>query len=598
VVAFQRASMVAIGIVLVLVADSLLWPTRAEPKLRRSLAARARELGAALRAAPAAPSAPAEQGPAASATGPPPLVGQLALLDAARSELGVGRATVDALARVALLLEAIGSRARMLSEPARRGGPAVQDGRFVAASSELVRQVEIALDSGAAALVAGTTPAPSADDLDRALRLVEAERDRLFAASGWDEALEGRVADLRDLTSLLHSLERTLAAPAPAEGVPGGATRLRPRLDPFRTKVALRTGIAVTSVIVLVMALGWPMNTVVAPIAFLVASMTRGASRQAVPAMGVLIVLGWVLADASIVYLTPELQRMPLALVIPFALASALGYLAAVRPRLAMAPLMVGLVAMLPVFGGRGPVVDVFGSYSIVCYMALALGVGWLFGELLWPATSAGLFRLRVAMQLEKCLETVESVGESGDAARSRRVADLIRACARQTAQIGPLHAQARREPVERALDERRRGEVLARTADLIDAVVGHRPLPPDPLARLAHPSRQDLSAALTREEEALGHSIRNAVAVLRGEAPYRESGLAAAHENVRSLMEVLRAQPEPLPAPSDEQRRGALVHLDSRRSLVRAQCAIEDWLAEWQRAEKAQERASVREEE
>ena len=109
VVAFQRASMVAIGIVLVLVADSLLWPTRAEPKLRRSLAARARQLGAALRAALAAPSAPAEQGPAASVTGPQALVSQLALLDAARSELGVGRATADALARVALLLEAIGS---------------------------------------------------------------------------------------------------------------------------------------------------------------------------------------------------------------------------------------------------------------------------------------------------------------------------------------------------------------------------------------------------------------------------------------------------------------------------------------------------------
>jgi hypothetical protein len=443
--------------------------------------------------------------------------------------------------------------------------------------------------------VAATTPAPCADDLDRALLLVEAERDRLAAASGWDEALEGRVADLRDVTSLLHSVEQTLTAPAPAEGVPGGVTRLRPRLDPFRTK---STGIAVTSVIVLVMALGWPMNTVVAPLAFLVASMTRGASREAVPAMGVLIVLGWVLADASIVYLTPQLQRMPLALVIPFAIASALGYVATVRPRLAMAPLMVGLVAMLPVFGGVSPVVDVFGSYSIVCYMALALGVGWLFGELLWPATSAGLFRLRIALQLEKCLETVETVGEGGDGARSRRAADLIRACARQTAQIGPLHAQARREPVERALDERRRGEVLARTADLIDAVAGHRPLPPEPLARLAHPSRHGLTAALTREEEALRHSMQNAVAVLRGEAPYRESGLAAADESVRSLVEALGGQPEARPAPSDEERRGALVHLDSRRSLVRAQCAIEDWLADWQRAEKARECASVREEE
>ena len=134
-------------------------------------------------------------------------------------------------------------------------------------------------------------------------------------------------------------------------------------------------------------------------------------------------------------------------------------------------------------------------------------------------------------------------------------------------------------------------GQLIGVAADLL-------PEPLTPLARLAHPSRHGLTAALTREEEALRHSMQNAVAVLRGEAPYRESGLAAADESVRSLVEALRGQPEARPAPSDEERRGALVHLDSRRSLVRAQCAIEDWLADWQRAEKARECASVREEE
>ena len=55
-----------------------------------------------------------------------------------------------------------------------------------------------------------------------------------------------------------------------------------------------------------------------------------------------------------------------------------------------MAPLLVGLVTLLSVFGGATAVPNVYGSYDTVSYMLLALAVGALFGLLMWPSTSAG----------------------------------------------------------------------------------------------------------------------------------------------------------------------------------------------------------------
>ena len=82
--AFQRASMVWMGILLVLGVESLLWPARAEPRLRASLASRAQQLGGALRLAIDGES----QDPSRPTS---TLANQLALVDGARSELGVSR---------------------------------------------------------------------------------------------------------------------------------------------------------------------------------------------------------------------------------------------------------------------------------------------------------------------------------------------------------------------------------------------------------------------------------------------------------------------------------------------------------------------------
>jgi uncharacterized membrane protein YccC len=578
-IAFQRASMVGIGILLVFVVDSLLWPARAEPRLRASLAERARGLGDALRRTI---DSPVDSESGVPEPGPAPLASQLGLVDAARMEIGVSRATADALARLAMLLETLASRARVLAAPVELPPAPDAEGRaFAAAHRELARRVEAALEEVAVALTASRVPAPFAGDLERALLALEAERDRWFQRAGRSAALEGRVADLHDLVGVLRAVEATLA---PDDGTrtavqPGSPLQFRP--DPLRTKIALRGGIAVIAAFLVPMSLGWPLNATVAPVAFMIAVLTRGAAVLTLTSFAAMLALGWLVADLCLVYVAPHLGRAPLALIVPFALAAAFAYVAALRPKLAMLPLIGGLVVFLSVFGGPSPPTDVYGSYNMVCYLAVALGVGWLFSRLMWPATAAGLFRRRVAVQLERCLEAVRGARESGDTGRGPRAANLIRACAEQSVQLGPLHQQAGHEPVERGLDPPRRAALLALATDLMDAVVGYRPVASEPLRARGGASLEPLLDALRRADEAVEGSMENAVDVLRGGAAPRVSDLAAAQRAVEDRVDDLRADPGRIPEFSDEEKRGFLVQLDSQRELVFRQLAIEDWFAD-----------------
>jgi uncharacterized membrane protein YccC len=584
--AFQRASMVGIGILLVFVVDSLLWPARAEPRLRDSLAARARGLGDALRRTISTPVAPGDGAPASPPPEAPPLASQLGLVDAARMEIGVSRASVDALARLAMLLETLASRARVLAAPIELPPEPDADGRaFGAALLELARRVEAALEEVAAALTASRAPTPFADDLEQALLMLEAERDRWFQRAGRSAALEGRVADLHDLVAVLRAVE---AALSPVDGTrtavrSGSRPHFRP--DPFRTKIALRGGIAVIAAFLVPMSLGWPINATVAPVAFMIAVLTRGAAVLTLASFAATLALGWLVADLCIVYVAPHLGRAPLSLIVPFARAAAFAYVAALRPKLAMLPLIGGLVVFLSVFGGPSAPTDVYGSYNMVCYLAVALGIGWLFSRLIWPATAAGLFRQRVAVQLERCLEAVRGAQESGDAGRGRRAADLIRVCAEQSVQLGPLHQQAHREPVERGLDPPRRAAILALATDLMDGVAGYRRVASEPLQTRGGAPLRPLFEALQRADEALQDSMENAVDVLRGEAAHRVSGLAAAQQSVEDRVDELRADPGRIPEFTDEEKRDFLVQLDSHRELVFRQLAIEDWIADWREA-------------
>ena len=585
-VAFERASMVGIGIALVFVVDSLIWPTRAEPQLREALADRARLLGDALGRAIAASVDPRGGAPAASAPGSASLASQLGLVNAARSELGASRTTLDALARLVMLLEILASHARVLATPIEMpGAPEAERRPLAAALSGLARRVEAALEEIAAAVTASRAPSLFSDDLEHALLTLEGE---VQSAQRIDPsaALEFRVAALRDLIALLGTIEAPLSAPRESGAVGRSPSLLSFRPDPFRMKAALRTGVAVVVAFLVPIALGWPVNIMVAPVVFMVAVLTRGAAVQTLSALVAVVALAWLVADLLIVYVAPHLGRAPVALVASFPVAAAFAYIAARRPKLAPLPSIGGLIVFLSVYGGTSAPMDVYGSYSTVCYMALALGVGWLMGRLMWPATAAELFRQRVAAQLGLCLEAVRGDGDSGDSDRGRRATGLIQGFAVHSAQLGPLHQQALLEPVERGLDPPLRARILALATDLMDAAVGYHPGSLDPLLDRAGERFRPLRVAMRRGDEALLQTMRSTVAILRGEASRRASGLAEARQAVAECIDELRADASSPLNLDDEEKRRVLVLIEARRRLFSRQLAIEQWLDDWHDSE------------
>ncbi len=92
----------------------------------------------------------------------------------------------------------------------------------------------------------------------------------------------------------------------------------------------------------------------------------------------------------------------------------------------------------------------------------------------------------------------------------------------------------------------------------------------------------------LQRADQALFDSMHTAVDVMRGEAAYRPSALAAAQGVVEDCLRDLSADAVAIPDLSDEEKRRLLVQLDWRRRLVSRQLAIEDWFASWQKAEES----------
>ncbi|MBW2315920.1 MAG: hypothetical protein JRH10_17250, partial [Deltaproteobacteria bacterium] len=362
-----------------------------------------------------------------------------------------------------------------------------------------------------------------------------------------------------------------------------GSLDLRP--DPFRMKIALRTGIAVVAALLTPVILGWGLVTLVAPMAFMAAVLTRGAAVQTVLAMSTVVALGWVIADLALVYVTPHWGRMPGVLVVPFALAVAFALVSAGRPALALLPSIGGLIAFIGIFGGTGAALGVEGPYDTVCYIATGFGIGAVFGRAMWPATAAGLFRQRVAAQLTLCLEAARHAREPG---LDRRAwgRTLVEGFAQHTAALGPLHQQALHEPIEDGLGPERRAQALTLTNDLADAILEHRP---DALVDV-EPGETELAPlrqALDEAHEALIESLEHTVEAWRGGEDERVAGrLAATHEAVEA---ELRARGASLAADSErseESWRPLLVVVDTYRRVVFRQLAIERWLDEWRARE------------
>jgi len=166
-VAFQRTSMVAIGILLVLLVESLLWPVRAETRLRQSLAARARGLGDFLSHALVQPGDPDREDSPSPAPGSESLDAQMTLVDTARSELGAERGNIEGLARIAVLLEIVAASSREIAARPATGGPQDEpDGALASASAALAAQIAAAFARVTEALAAGNGTIDDSPALD------------------------------------------------------------------------------------------------------------------------------------------------------------------------------------------------------------------------------------------------------------------------------------------------------------------------------------------------------------------------------------------------------------------------------------------------
>ena len=264
---FERASLSALGVVIVFVADALFWPVRAEQELREGLAERGRHLGDSLKQhldALLSGDAPGDPGPPPSS----PLIPLLGLADQARYEIGVTPSRAQGLSRIALLLEGLASRARLLERECRTE-PSPASPSVRAALSRLGEGLEAALGDASRALAADRAPQAFAADLEHSMGGFDDER---LASPGAGAPLSGLAAVLRDIVRLLRSLEEALLGLAKrevptSESKAEATTQAAPaaikgwfRLDPIRFQLAVRAGIAGVGVLVTMLAMGWTVS--------------------------------------------------------------------------------------------------------------------------------------------------------------------------------------------------------------------------------------------------------------------------------------------------------------------------------------------------
>jgi uncharacterized membrane protein YccC len=589
---FERASLVALGVLIVFVADAVFWPVRAEQQLRESLAECSRRLGDDLKQhldAPFSGRAPDKPGSPPSS----PLVQQLALADQARDEIGGTPARARALSRIALLLEGLASRVRLLGRGSGTESSAPSP-PVRAALAQFGDELKAALVEASLCLAGDQRPGPFAEALDHSLARFESEQTPHPV--------------LRDVVTLLRRLEEALVALAneEAESKTGKASETAPAAyrdwfhpDPIRVHFALRAGIAGGGVIVLMLAIGWNFEEdllamIMAPIlAFIVAglSSTQGASVKLGIGVGAGILLGWLIADLASVFLFAHLDRMPLSLVYPFVIAGFFGYLIVRGSPLGPLGALFGLLtALLPIYEGNAPPENVDTAYGMVCGMFLGLVAALIAQRLLWPSTAMQIFTQRAAAQLDTCLQALGNAERDREgAARDQYIGGIVSARAKQLSLLGQLHAQAQAEPVERALDDTRRAALLALGQDLFDAslraprwrVGNEAAAPSDAAAALT-----SLREALAQQDAMLVASLKASAAALRGSGTSPDSRLREAHAAVDAQTDALSGHAD-LATEGDTRLTLELrAQLAASGALVESQLQLEAWLEDWHRAQ------------
>lgn len=568
---FERATLTALGVLIVFVADSLFWPVRAEQQLREGLAERSRQLGAALmqhlHALQSGQAADEQSQPPSS-----PLIPQLGLVDQYRDEIGATPAHAQALSRIALLLEGLASRVRQLvREPGTESGPPAPPVRV--ALAQIGSGLDAALAETSRCLTEDCAPQSFADSLEHSLAGFEGERMAT-------PVLGDVVALLRRLeAALLGLVKQDSEAEGKGEGASAAAAAAAREWfhpDPIRLRLALRAGIAGGGAIIATIVMGWSLEEdmlpmIMAPIvAFILAgvSSTRGAGTMVGIGMAAGILLGWLIADLASVFLFTHLDRMPLSLVYPFVVAGGAGYLIVSGSPLGPLGVLFGLLtALLPVFIGDGPPQNVDTAYGLVCGLFVGLAAGLIAQRFLWPQTAMQIFTGRAAGQLDLCVRALSDGERSTEGSAPSQAAAVVSAYAKQLTQLGQLHAQAHHEPVERALDDGRRAELLVLIQDLFDAS-----LQPDRTPGEAETTLAPLREALARQDEALVASLNAAAGAMRGSGPGPDSSLGEARAAVAAQIDARR---------SGE----GLAPLAASRQLVESQLRLEAWLTDWQQA-------------
>jgi len=326
-------------------------------------------------------------------------------------------------------------------------------------------------------------------------------------------------------------------------------------------------------------------------VAFILAagSTTRGAGTKLAISLSAGVLLGWLIADLANIFLFTRLVRMPLSLLYPFAVAFGAGYLIVRGSFLGPLGALFGmLMAILPVFIVNAPVPNVDVNYGLACGMLLGVVAAVIAQRALWPRTAMQIFTARAAGQLDLCLRAARG------AARGPGAAGIMSGYAKQLTMLGQIHAQAHVEPVERALDDARRSDLLALIQDLFDASL-RTPLAPAAEAEpAADAALAPLHAALGRQDEALVASLAAVAEALRGPAPGPGSELEEARAAVEAQLDALRGEPDVARALGARPTDALLASLGARRLLVARQLAIEAWLADWKRSDQ-HERAPAR---
>jgi uncharacterized membrane protein YccC len=598
--AFERASLVALGLILVFVADSIFWPVRIGEQLRRGFSERIQSLGNTLSAClemmqsggPGAPLGPAT---------PSPLAQQLQLVSQYRMELGVSRRRADAASRTATLLEGLALRTRRLTQMFAEDPPRAVEGPLRRLIEELDRIVNLACREIAKALEDQTAPRSFARELgevfDRIDNLRIGELDEWLRSQASEDAGQPSrrtvtrrtqlIPVLRDLVTTVGRIEREVARLVGPEAPSAAAERTSPswrlRIDPFRLQIGMRAGLAGCIALALMLAFGWPVNAMAVIVAFIAsAAPTRPAGARMAGGLLAAGLAAWALADLAIVFLLTHLDRMPLSLLFPFSVVFSLGYLAVSRPRLAPFVALVAVMVILPIFGGPAPPQNVEAPYDTAVYLLLGVASALFAQRTFWPHTATHLFWQRSASQLDVCGQLF-AAGESDAEGRDEATARSIDTYGTQLALLGQLDGQARQELTNDPPDDERRTQLLGLTQALFDASLAVRSISrPDRIS--TGDAREDaldtLEAALRRQDQAIRDSIAWAATALRGGDRTPSTDLFRCRADVEARLEEIREDRDVVRALGARLSDAISGHVAARREMASRQLEVEGWIS------------------